>query len=53
MGQKKKNGTERYRWIPPYFVDERIGYVLGDALDSDRKVVSLIWLKRGNESEIE
>lgn len=52
-GMGQKIGTEGYGWIPRYFVDERIGYVLGDASNAYGKVVSSIWLKRGNESDID
>lgn len=52
-GMGQRIGTEGYGWIPRYFVDERISYILGDASNAYGKVVSETWLKRGKEAEID
>ena len=50
MGQRL--GTEGYGWIPRYYASEKIGYVLGDASNAYGKVISPLWLQRGQQSEV-
>lgn len=51
MGQRL--GTEGYGWIPRYYVSDKIGYVLGDASNAYGKVISPLWLKRGELSKVD
>ena len=51
-GMGQRIGTEGYGWIPRYYVSEKIGYVLGDASNAYGKVISPLWLKRGEQSEV-
>ena len=51
-GMGQRIGTEGYGWIPRYYVSEKIGYVLGDASNAYGKVISPLWLERGEQSEV-
>ena len=51
-GMGQRIGTEGYGWIPRYYVSEKIGYVLGDASNAYGKVISPLWLTRGEQSEV-
>ena len=44
--------AEGYGWIPRYYASEKIGYVLGDASNAYGKVISPLWLTRGEQSEV-
>lgn len=52
-GMGQRIGTEGYGWIPRYYVGEKIGYVLGDASNAYGKVISPLWLQRGEQSDVE
>lgn len=51
-GMGQRIGTEGYGWIPRYYASEKIGYVLGDASNAYGKVISPLWLTRGEQSEV-
>lgn len=51
-GMGQRIGTEGYGWIPRYYVSEKIGYVLGDASNAYGKVISPLWLERGEQSDV-
>lgn len=51
-GMGQRIGTEGYGWIPRYYVSDKIGYVLGDASNAYGKVISPLWLKRGELSDV-
>lgn len=51
MGQRI--GTEGYGWIPRYYVSDNISYVAGDASNAYGKVISPLWLLRGEQSNLE
>lgn len=51
-GMGQRIGTEGYGWIPRYYVGEKIGYVLGDASNAYGKIISPLWLQRGQQSEV-
>ena len=51
-GMGQRIGTEGYGWIPRYYASEKIGYVLGDAANAYGKVISPLWLTRGEQSEV-
>lgn len=51
-GIGQRIGTEGYGWIPRYYASEKIGYVLGDASNAYGKVISPLWLKRGEQSDV-
>ena len=51
-GMGQRIGVEGYGWIPRYYVGEKIGYVLGDASNAYGKVISPLWLKRGEQSDV-
>lgn len=51
-GMGQRIGTEGYGWIPRYYVGEKIGYVLGDASNAYGKIISPLWLQRGEQSEV-
>lgn len=51
-GMGQRFGTEGYGWIPRYYVSDKIGYVLGDASNAYGKVISPLWLKRGELSDV-
>ena len=48
-GMGQRIGTEGYGWIPRYYASEKIGYVLGDASNAYGKVISPLWLTRGEQ----
>lgn len=52
-GMGQRIGTEGYGWIPRYYVGKKIGYVVGDASNAYGKVISPLWLKRGEAADIE
>ncbi len=52
-GMGQKIGTEGYGWIPRYYTGDKIHYVLGDASNAYGEVISPLWLKRGEESELD
>ena len=52
-GMGQKIGTEGYGWIPRYYASDKIGYVLGDASNAYGKVISPLWLMRGEQSDVE
>lgn len=52
-GMGQRIGTEGYGWIPRYYVGQKIGYVVGDASNAYGKVISELWLKRGEQAGIE
>lgn len=52
-GMGQRIGTEGYGWIPRYYVGEKIGYVVGDASNAYGKVISELWLKRGEQAGVE
>ena len=52
-GMGQRIGTEGYGWIPRYYVSDKIGYVLGDASNAYGKVISPLWLERGQVSEVD
>lgn len=49
-GMVQKIGTEGYGWIPRYYEGEEISYVVGDASNAYGKIVSPLWLARGQAS---
>lgn len=51
-GMGQRIGVEGYGWIPRFYVGEKIGYVLGDASNAYGKVISPLWQKRGEQSEV-
>lgn len=51
-GMGQRIGTEGYGWIPRYYVSDKIGYVLGDASNAYGKVISPLWLERGEQSDV-
>ena len=51
-GMGQRIGVEGYGWIPRYYVGEKIGYVMGDASNAYGKVISPLWLKRGEQSDV-
>lgn len=51
-GMGQRIGTEGYGWIPRYYVSDKIGYVVGDASNAYGKVISPLWLKRGELSDV-
>lgn len=52
-GMGQRIGTEGYGWIPRYYASTKIGYVLGDASNAYGKVISPLWLERGQQSEVD
>ena len=52
-GMGQRIGTEGYGWIPRYYCSDKIGYVLGDASNAYGKVISPLWLERGEVSDVE
>lgn len=52
-GMSQRIGVEGYGWIPRYYVSDKIGYVLGDASNAYGKVISPLWLQRGEDSGVE
>ena len=38
--------------FPRYYASEKIGYVLGDASNAYGKVISPLWLTRGEQSRV-
>lgn len=52
-GMGQKIGTEGYGWIPRHYTGSKIGYVLGDASNAYGKVISPLWLKRGEVSGLD
>lgn len=51
-GMGQRIGVEGYGWIPRYYASEKIGYVLGDASNAYGKVISPLWLQRGEQSDV-
>lgn len=49
-GKVQRIGTEGYGWVPRYYEGEEISYVVGDASNAYGKVVSPLWLTRGEVS---
>lgn len=52
-GVGQRLGVEGYGWIPRYYNSDKINYVLGDASNAYGKVISPLWLKRGEQSDVE
>lgn len=52
-GMGQRIGTEGYGWIPRYYVSDKIGYVVGDASNAYGKVISPLWLTRGEQSGVD
>lgn len=52
-GMGQRIGTEGYGWIPRHYIGGKIGYVVGDASNAYGKVISELWLKRGEQAGIE
>ena len=52
-GMGQRIGTEGYGWIPRYYVSDKISYVLGDASNAYGKVISPLWLKRGEQNDVD
>lgn len=52
-GMGQKIGTEGYGWIPRHYTGSKIGYVVGDASNAYGKVISELWLKRGEVSGLD
>jgi hypothetical protein len=52
-GMGQRIGTEGYGWIPRYYVSDNISYVAGDASNAYGKVISPLWLLRGEQSNLE
>lgn len=51
-GMGQRIGTEGYGWIPRHYVSDKIGYVVGDASNAYGKVISPLWLQRGEQSDV-
>lgn len=51
-GMGQRIGTEGYGWIPRYYVSDNISYVAGDASNAYGKVISPLWLLRGEQSNL-
>lgn len=52
-GMGQRIGTEGYGWIPRHYTGRKIGYVIGDASNAYGKVISPLWLKRGEVSGLD
>lgn len=52
-GIGQRLGVEGYGWIPRYYCSDKINYVLGDASNAYGKVISPLWLMRGQQSGVE
>ncbi len=52
-GMGQRIGVEGYGWIPRHYVGEKIGYVVGDASNAYGKVLSDLWKKRAQKTDIE
>lgn len=52
-GMGQRIGTEGYGWIARYYVSDKISYVLGDASNAYGKVISPLWLKRGEQNDVD
>lgn len=52
-GKMQRMGVEGYGWIPRYYNSDKINYVLGDASNAYGKVISPLWLERGQQSEVD
>lgn len=52
-GVGQRLGVEGYGWIPRYYTSDKINYVLGDASNAYGKVISPLWLMRGEQSDVE
>lgn len=52
-GKMQRMGVEGYGWIPRYYNSDNINYVLGDASNAYGKVISPLWLERGEQSNVE
>ncbi len=52
-GMGQRIGVEGYGWIPRYYNSDKINYVLGDASNAYGKVISPLWLQRGEASDVE
>ena len=52
-GMNQRIGVEGYGWIPRYYNSDKINYVLGDASNAYGKVISPLWLERGQQSDVE
>lgn len=51
-GMTQRIGVEGYGWIPRHYTSDKIGYVLGDASNAYGKVISPMWLQRGEQSDV-
>ncbi len=52
-GMGQRIGVEGYGWIPRSYTGETIGYVAGDASNAYGKVISPLWLERGQLSDVD
>lgn len=52
-GMGQKIGTEGYGWIPRHYTGDKISYIVGDASNAYGKVISPLWLKRGEVSNLD
>lgn len=52
-GMGQRIGVEGYGWIPRSYTGETIGYVVGDASNAYGKVISPLWLERGQLSDVD
>ncbi len=52
-GMMQRLGVEGYGWIPRHYNGPGINYVLGDASNAYGKVISPLWLERGETAGIE
>lgn len=52
-GFNQRIGVEGYGWIPRYYNSDVINYVVGDASNAYGKVISPLWLERGQQSDVE
>lgn len=52
-GNNQRIGVEGYGWIPRYYNSDKLNYVVGDASNAYGKVISPLWLERGEQSNVD